>query len=173
MSPAQGPDRIVTQQLAPSERLFELAACLRIFAHPTNPFALQPQPLYNIATTNHPPSSAPSSNRCWAEAGKKGDEMYGLIGKILVAPGERAAVVQALLAGTREMPGCLSYIIAEATDDADAIWVTEVWESAEHHKASLGLPSVQAAITAARPHIRGFGERFETKPLGGQGLPSK
>lgn len=99
--------------------------------------------------------------------------MYGLIGKILVAPGERAAVVQALLAGTREMPGCLSYIIAEATDDADAIWVTEVWESAEHHQASLGMPSVQAAIAAARPHIRGFGERFETKPLGGQGLPSK
>ncbi|MCB0228760.1 MAG: antibiotic biosynthesis monooxygenase, partial [Anaerolineae bacterium] len=32
------------------------------------------------------------------------------------------------------------------------------------------LPSVQAAIARGRPLIAGFGERFETEPLGGHGL---
>jgi hypothetical protein len=32
------------------------------------------------------------------------------------------------------------------------------------------LPAVQAAIAKARPLIAGFGERFETTPVGGYGL---
>lgn len=47
----------------------------------------------------------------------------------------------------------------------DAIWITEVWDSPELHRASLALPSVQAAIAKARPMITGFGERFETEPV--------
>ena len=31
------------------------------------------------------------------------------------------------------------------------------------------LPAVQAAISRARPLIAGFGERFETNPVGGVG----
>lgn len=96
--------------------------------------------------------------------------MYGLIGKMTLAPGQRALVVSALLDGTQAMPGCLSYIVAEDPSDADAIWVTEVWVSQADHQASLALPAVQAAIAKARPYITGFGERFETTPLGGYGL---
>jgi quinol monooxygenase YgiN len=96
--------------------------------------------------------------------------MYGLIGKMLVAPDRRATVIDILLAGTASMPGCLSYIVAEDPVDANAIWVTEVWDSKDHHLASLKLASVQQAIAQARPHIVGFGERFETVPVGGQGL---
>jgi quinol monooxygenase YgiN len=87
-----------------------------------------------------------------------------------VVPGQRASVVQALLEGTVAMPGCLSYIVAEDPADPDAIWVTEAWDSAQSHQASLQLPAVQQAIARARPHIAGFGERFETVPLGGHGL---
>jgi quinol monooxygenase YgiN len=68
------------------------------------------------------------------------------------------------------MPGCLSYIVAEDVTEADAVWVTEVWESQEQHRASLSLPAVQHAITRGRPLIAGFGERFETAPVGGHGL---
>ena len=96
--------------------------------------------------------------------------MYGLIGKINVAPGQREAVVAALLAGTHAMPGCLSYVVAHDPSDPNAIWVTEAWDSKESHQASLQLPAVQQAISQARPHITGFGERFETIPVGGQGL---
>jgi quinol monooxygenase YgiN len=97
--------------------------------------------------------------------------MYGLIGKMLVAPGKRDEVVAVLLAGTDEMPGCLSYIVAEDPADPNAIWITEVWDSETSHQGSLKLPAVQAAISKARPMITGFGERFVTTPRGGVGLP--
>lgn len=96
--------------------------------------------------------------------------MYGLIGKIKVAPGARAKVIAALLEGVDAMPGCLSYVVAEDPADPDAVWVTEAWDSRESHAASLRLAVVQAAIQRARPHITGFGERFETVPVGGRGL---
>ena len=96
--------------------------------------------------------------------------MYGLIGKMLAAEGQRDALVSILLEGTSSMPGCLSYVIARDPADPNAIWVTEVWDSAESHKASLKLPAVQQAIARAKPLMAGFGERFETAPVGGYGL---
>lgn len=96
--------------------------------------------------------------------------MYGLIGKIQVAPGQRDPLAAILLEGLRDMPGCLSYIVAHDPLDADALWVTEVWDSRESHQASLSLPSVQQAIARGRPLMAGFGERFETVPVGGHGL---
>jgi quinol monooxygenase YgiN len=96
--------------------------------------------------------------------------MYGLIGKMLVVPGHRDEVIAVLLEGVSGMPGCRSYVVATDPTNADAIWITEVWDSAELHGASLHLPSVQAAIAKARPFIAGFGERFETVPVGGHGV---
>jgi quinol monooxygenase YgiN len=97
--------------------------------------------------------------------------MYGLIGKMLATPGRRDEIMTILLGGTGAMPGCLSYIVAEDPSDPEAVWITEVWDSEASHKASLELPSVQAAISGARPMIAGFGERFVTTPRGGVGLP--
>jgi quinol monooxygenase YgiN len=68
--------------------------------------------------------------------------MYGLTGKITAVSGQREALIAILLEGTRDMPGCLSYIIACDTADEDAIWITEVWESQASHQASLSLPPV-------------------------------
>lgn len=96
--------------------------------------------------------------------------MYGLIGKMLATPGKREALIEILLEGQADMPGCLSYIVARDAEDDDAIWVTEVWESQASHEASLSLPTVQQAIERGRPLIAGFGERFQTEPVGGQGL---
>ena len=96
--------------------------------------------------------------------------MYGLIGRMLAKPGQRDALLGTLLDGTAAMPGCLSYVIAKDPTNPDAIWITEAWDSPDSHKASLQLPAVQAAITKARPLIAGFGERFETQPVGGLGL---
>lgn len=96
--------------------------------------------------------------------------MYGLIGKVLVQPGQRDALASILLVGTSAMPGCLSYVLAHDPKDPDALWITEVWDNAESHKASLGLPAVQEALSQGRALIKGFAERFETLPLGGVGL---
>jgi len=98
--------------------------------------------------------------------------MYGLIGKITVAPGQRDALAAILLEGTGAMPGCLSYIVATDPSDPDALWITEVWDSQAQHQASLNLPSVQAAIAKGRALIMGFSHRVETTPIGGYGLPA-
>ena len=60
---------------------------------------------------------------------------------------------------------------ARDVEDADGIWITEVWESEAHHKASLSLPDVKTAIAKARPIIAGFSNRVITAPVGGVGLP--
>lgn len=96
--------------------------------------------------------------------------MYGLIGKMRAVPGERDALAAILLEGTGEMPGCLSYVVAHDPEDADALWITDVWVDEASHQASLALPAVREAITRGRPLIAGFGERFVTAPLGGHGL---
>lgn len=96
--------------------------------------------------------------------------MYGLIGRMQVVPGRRDELIAILLEGVSGMPGCLSYVVAEDPTDADAIWITEVWDRAESHQASLSQPSVQQAIARGRPLIAGFGARHETRPVGGHGL---
>jgi len=96
--------------------------------------------------------------------------MYGLISKMNAVPGQRDALAAILLDGTQAMPGCLSYVIARDPADENALWITEVWDSQASHKASLSLPSVQAAIAKGRPLIAGFSNRVETVPIGGYGI---
>jgi len=96
--------------------------------------------------------------------------MYGLIGKINAVAGQRDALAAILLEGTGAMPGCLSYVVATDPADPDALWVTEVWDSAASHQASITLPAVKAAIAKGRPLIAGFSNRVETTPIGGLGL---
>ncbi|UYO00758.1 MAG: antibiotic biosynthesis monooxygenase [Devosia sp.] len=96
--------------------------------------------------------------------------MYGLIGKILAAPGRRDDLLAIMLDGAVPMEGCRSYIIARDPASEDGIWITEVWDSKELHAASLQIPAVRETISKAKPIIAGFGERFETEPMGGQGL---
>jgi quinol monooxygenase YgiN len=99
--------------------------------------------------------------------------MYGLIGKMSAVTGQRDALASILLDSTGAMPGCLSYVIATDPADPDALWITEVWDSAESHKGSLSLPAGQAAIAKAKPLIAGFSNRVETNPIGGYGLTGR
>lgn len=96
------------------------------------------------------------------------EERFGRIGQIKAIPGKRDELLTYLLAGSEAMPGNLAYIVAKDAVDGDAIWITEVWKDAAAHKASLGLPQVQAAITKARPIIAGFGTSAEIIPVGGR-----
>lgn len=98
--------------------------------------------------------------------------MYGLIGKLIAVSGERDRLVDVLLESADSMLGCLSYIVARDPANADALWVTEVWEDEASHRASLQLPAVADAIARGRPLIDGFGERFEIDSVGGHGLVS-
>jgi quinol monooxygenase YgiN len=100
--------------------------------------------------------------------------MYGYIGSMRTQPGKRDEVLALLLQGTETPPaGCLSYVVAACADHEDRIWVTEVWESAEHHAASLQQPGTRTAIAAAMPMLTGEFTRQETQVLGGLGLTAQ
>lgn len=96
--------------------------------------------------------------------------MYGLIGSFTAHPGKRDELIALMTASVGDMPGCLSYIVARDPKDADKLWVTEVWDSAASHTASLNIPAVADTIKKAMPLIAGFGEHTETEPVGGYGI---
>lgn len=100
---------------------------------------------------------------------------YALMGSIIANPGERdtlAAILLEAAVHVGRVPGCLQYIISINPEDAQAVYVNELWRSADDHRASLGDAETQTLIARARPLIASFGMRIVTTPLGGHGLPS-
>ena len=83
----------------------------------------------------------------------EGAQMHGLIGSFKAKPGQREALLSILLENLGSLPGCLSYVVAEDPADADTLWITEVWDSAESHQASLQIAEVKDAIARAMPLI--------------------
>lgn len=93
--------------------------------------------------------------------------MYGLIVKLTLLPGRRQQVIDLLSAGSREMPGCFSYLIAKDIAEESVLWVTEVWDSQGSHDASLSLRAVQAMIPQLKPLIVGLEKIAITEPVAG------
>jgi quinol monooxygenase YgiN len=81
---------------------------------------------------------------------------YGYIGSMRTRTGCRDDVVQILLSGADGLlaAGCHLYAVGIDPAGADVIWVTEIWDTAEHHDASLQLPETRAAIGNAMPCSR-------------------
>jgi quinol monooxygenase YgiN len=82
---------------------------------------------------------------------------FANVGSLGTKPGQRDAVVAILL---RPMPGlkeagCLLYEVGINDDAPDTVFVCELWESPEAHRASLQLDSVRAAIAEAMPLLSG------------------
>ena len=90
--------------------------------------------------------------------------MHGLIAKFIAHPGKRDEVTALMVSGGTP-PGCRSFVVANDPADPDALWITEVWDSEEEWKASLGLPSVKASIDRVVPLIAVFGEPTITVPV--------
>ena len=105
-------------------------------------------------------------------APEEAQQMYGRIGSMSATPGRRDDLIAILTEAVPNMPGCLSYVVAKDAKDENTIWITEVWDSKESHDASLSLPSVRKAISAAKPMISAFGNQVITTPMGGYGLPA-
>lgn len=101
----------------------------------------------------------------------KGEDMYGLHGRLMAQPGQGAALLKIMLDGLTDMPGCHLYIVSQDQTDPDSLWIYEVWDSQADHQASLKLESVQTMIAQARPLIAGMADRLEFTPVGGKGLP--
>ncbi len=98
---------------------------------------------------------------------------FGLVGSFQAQPGQGDALAHVLVQAAEALEAnrdCELYVVSRSPDDADAVWVTEVWTSAEAHRASLEDETVRELIRQARPLIAGLGQRFELSPLGGKGL---
>jgi quinol monooxygenase YgiN len=98
-------------------------------------------------------------------------KMFGLIAKLTAVPGKRDELIAILEKGTKSMPGCLSYILAKDAADENIIWVTEIWDSAASHDASLSLAAVKNAMVQGKPLIAGFEKVAVTNPVAGVGFP--
>ncbi|MGO1050128.1 putative quinol monooxygenase [Crossiella sp. CA198] len=97
---------------------------------------------------------------------------YGYLASMKTKPGHRDEVVAILLSGVDGLraAGCALYVVGVSATDADTIWVSEVWQSREHHAASLELPESKAAIGRAMPMLTGEFTGQELTVAGGLGL---
>ena len=101
-------------------------------------------------------------------------DRFALYGKLVAHPGERDALVEVLLEAADllgEVPECHLYVVNILEDDPDAVWVTEVWSTAEAHAASLQDERVQAIVQRGRPLISDMPQQVKLKAIGGKGLP--
>jgi quinol monooxygenase YgiN len=98
--------------------------------------------------------------------------LYGYVGSMRTREGRRDEVIAILLGGADGLraAGCLLYAVCTDPADADVIWVSEIWESAEKHDASLQLPDTKAAIGQAMPMLTGEFTRQELTVVGGLGV---
>lgn len=83
--------------------------------------------------------------------------MFANVGTLGAVPGYRDELVRHLTQRSDALRGigCLSYEVGVNDDDPDTVFVAELWESEEAHRASLALPEVQASIVTARPLLSG------------------
>lgn len=91
--------------------------------------------------------------------------MWGMIAKITTVPGKRSEMLDILRQSAAQMPGCVSYVVAEDAAAEDVVWVTEEWQSKQDHDASLQLRQVQDAMPRARALMANFERVAVTKPL--------
>ncbi|AGZ44344.1 putative quinol monooxygenase [Actinoplanes friuliensis] len=82
---------------------------------------------------------------------------FGYLATMRTKPGHRDDVVKILVSGEDGLraAGCRLYAVGVSDDDPDLIWINEIWESEQHHAASLQLPETRAAIAQAMPMLTG------------------
>ncbi len=100
-------------------------------------------------------------------------EKFGLYTRFTAQTGQRERLVAQLLRAAALMEqadGCVLYLVNTAVSDPAAVWVTEVWESAEQHQRSLTLAGVPALIQETVPLLSGPPEQIQLAVAGGKGV---
>jgi quinol monooxygenase YgiN len=99
---------------------------------------------------------------------------HALLNKVTAKPGRRDEVVEILIESGRlfdDDEACLLYLVTEATEDPDVIWVWDLWTSAEDHAAALQVPELRPFVERTIPLLEGMPEQLEVRAVGGKGLP--
>ncbi|NEN80958.1 putative quinol monooxygenase [Paenibacillus elgii] len=96
---------------------------------------------------------------------------YAMFGKLTAHPGKREELAKMMLEADmlNDMEGCIYYILHEAEDEPDVLWITELWESQEAHAASLKNEKVRELIGRCR-HLIAEAGGVKVRPIGGKGF---
>jgi quinol monooxygenase YgiN len=95
---------------------------------------------------------------------------YALLNKLTTKPGQRDRVVEILIESGKllDSPACLMYMVSEAADDPNVIWVSDLWTSAEEHAQALKAPELRPYVEQTIPLLEGMPEQIEIRPVGGR-----
>jgi quinol monooxygenase YgiN len=119
---------------------------------------------------DHGGSAAPErTDRCATFDGVT----YALLNKLTTLPGKRDQVLEILLESGRlfdNNPACYLYLVSESTDDANVVWVIDLWSSQEEHAVALKAPELRPFVEKAMPLLEGMPEQIELRAIGGKGL---
>jgi quinol monooxygenase YgiN len=103
--------------------------------------------------------------------------MVGRYVKFTAQPGQGTALAEMMLDVARSLrgtDGCELYVINRAVDQADVIWVTELWRDQAAIDASLQVLQTDAGkarMGEVMALVAGPPQRTDLEPLGGVGLP--
>jgi quinol monooxygenase YgiN len=96
---------------------------------------------------------------------------YALVNRLATKPGKRDEVLQHLLESGRAFDGneaCLLYLVASSVDEANAIWVVDLWTSEEAHAEALADPTLRPHVEATIPLLEAMPEQLPVDVEGGK-----
>jgi quinol monooxygenase YgiN len=96
-----------------------------------------------------------------------------LLNRLTARPGQRRRVVEILLESGKlfdDNPACLLYLVSEAADEPDVVWVVDLWTDQEAHAEALKAPELRPFVEQAMPLLEAMPEQIEVRPVGGKGL---
>lgn len=101
---------------------------------------------------------------------------YLLHGKLTAKQGYRDELAAILLDASKLVStskGCKIYVIGFDTNEDNAVFITEIWETKEDHDNSLKVDGVRELIIKAMPLLEGHPTKGqEIEILGGVGIES-
>jgi quinol monooxygenase YgiN len=93
--------------------------------------------------------------------------------RMVAQPGRGEALADTMLRvadGLRATPGCELYVVNVSADEADTIWVTEVWADQEASDRALSSDMADVGISEVLDLLAGPPELVDLVPIGGPGL---
>jgi quinol monooxygenase YgiN len=98
---------------------------------------------------------------------------HAVINRLAAKPGRRDDVVGILLESGRAFDGnddCLLYLVTEAADDPDVIYVVDLWTDEASHAEALQAAAIQDRVGEAMEMLEGKPEQIEVRVRGGKGV---
>jgi quinol monooxygenase YgiN len=106
--------------------------------------------------------------------GEQGSGRIGRYVRMEALPGQGDALADTLLRiadNVSRSPACEMYVINRSADEADVVWITEMWADAAAAAAALGGELGQIGIEDVVGLLAGPPDLIELFPIGGAGMP--